>query len=362
MAAVDLIDVCKQVGSARILNKVNLNIQKGEFIVVVGPSGCGKSTLLRLIAGLDELSSGQILINNQCVNNRPASKRDMAMVFQNYALYPHMSVFDNMAYALKMRGFKKPDIHCRVHEVANLLQLTPYLERKPQALSGGQRQRVAMGRAIVRSPAVFLFDEPLSNLDAKLRTEMRHEIKKLHKQLNTTCLYVTHDQTEAMTMAQRIMVLNHGQVEQTGTPQQLYQKPASLFVAGFTGHYPINSLQGTFNKAAGLIETQLVNYPAPKCMQGLEDKTGLILAIRPEHVLLCDEKTPEAIAISIEFIDDMGADQLIQARCTQNNKRLNLRVLPGTPLSGKPLYVELPKKKLHLFEQKTGNRIGEWCE
>lgn len=209
-------------------------------MVIVGPSGCGKTTLLRLIAGLEEISSGSILINNQCVNKIPAAKRDMAMVFQNYALYPPMTVFENMAYGLKMRRYKKEDIKNRVNAAAQMLRLTPYLERKPQALSGGQKQRVAMGRAIVRSPAVFLFDEPLSNLDANLRTEMRHEIRRLHQQLNTTSLYVTHDQTEAMTMAERVIVLNQGIVEQIGTPQELYQSPATLFVAGFTGQYPLN--------------------------------------------------------------------------------------------------------------------------
>ena len=216
-----------------ILDKINLSIDKGEFVAVVGPSGCGKSTLLRLVAGLDLVSSGSILINNQCVNKIPAAQRDMAMVFQNYALYPHMTVFDNMAYGITMRGMKAAFIRQKVEEVANLLQLTDYLQRKPQALSGGQRQRVAMGRAIVRSPAVFLFDEPLSNLDAKLRAEMRYEIKKLHQQLNTTCLYVTHDQTEAMTMASRVLVLNKGRVEQVGSPQK-YINNRLLFVAGFT--------------------------------------------------------------------------------------------------------------------------------
>ncbi|MBA2648027.1 MAG: sn-glycerol-3-phosphate ABC transporter ATP-binding protein UgpC [Legionella sp.] len=362
MAAVTLIDVSRQVGSTHILNKINLNINKGEFIVVVGPSGCGKSTLLRLIAGLDEVTSGNILINDQYVNNIPAGKRDMAMVFQNYALYPHMTVFDNMAYGLKMRHYKKEDIKKRVLEVATLLQLSAYLDRKPLSLSGGQKQRVAMGRAIVRSPAVFLFDEPLSNLDAKLRTEMRHEIRKLHQQLNTTCLYVTHDQTEAMTMAERIMVLNHGQVEQIGTPQQLYQNPASLFVAGFTGHYPINFIKGTFNKASCSIETELMDFNAPESTNHLDDKAALMLAIRPEHIQLSDKNHAHAIPISIEFVDDMGADKLIHARFFKNGKRLRLRVLPEFDLTESPLYVDLPKNKLHLFDQNTGKRIGALCE
>lgn len=360
MATVNLIDVCKTVGANTILNSVNVSIKKGEFMAVVGPSGCGKSTLLRLIAGLDNVSSGNILINDQCVNDIPAAKRDMAMVFQNYALYPHMSVFDNMAYGLKMRRFSKSEIKQRVDDAAKLLQLTPYLERKPQALSGGQRQRVAMGRAIVRSPSVFLFDEPLSNLDAKLRTEMRHEIKKLHQELNITSLYVTHDQTEAMTMAERVLVLNQGQVEQVGTPQELYQKPDTVFVAGFTGHYPINFLSAVFDKCAHKINTNVgVDYDAPPEFDAA-DGTELVLAIRPEHVKYFSKRMEQTIELKLEFVDDMGADKLIQARCTKNNERLNLRIAADHPLSDALFYVGFPFAKLHLFEQKTGRRMRGW--
>lgn len=363
MATVDLIDVSKQVGQTTILNKINVSIGKGEFMVVVGPSGCGKSSLLRLIAGLDEVNFGKILINNQCVNDIPPAKRDMAMVFQSYALYPHMTVFDNMAYGLKMRGFKKEEISKRVTEAARLLQLTPYLERKPQSLSGGQKQRVAMGRAIVRSPSVFLFDEPLSNLDAKLRTEMRHEIKRLHQKFKTTSLYVTHDQTEAMTMADRVLVLNQGVVEQIGTPQELYQSPATQFVAGFTGHYPINFIAGTFDKGANFIRTQLgVDFPAPEGMALLTDKSDIALAIRPEHVQYCAEKKQDSISLNVEFVDDMGADKLVQARCIKNGERITLRLPADKALSENTLHVAFPKMKLHAFQQETGKRIGEWCE
>lgn len=363
MATVNLIEVSKQVGQTTILDKVNVSIQKGEFMVVVGPSGCGKSTLLRLIAGLDDVSSGEIVINNQCVNNIPPAKRDMAMVFQNYALYPHMTVFDNMAYGLKMRRIKKEDIHKRVNDAAKLLHLTPYLQRKPQALSGGQKQRVAMGRAMVRSPSVFLFDEPLSNLDAKLRTEMRHEIKRLHQKFNTTSLYVTHDQTEAMTMAERVLVLNQGVVEQVGTPQELYQNPSSLFVAGFTGHYPINFIKGIFNKSTNSIQTHLgISYPAPIISESIEDKSEIMLAIRPEHVQICSEHCTQGVELAVEFIDDMGADKLIQAICVKNGERLNLRIQADLQLPSGSLYVELPKKKLHVFLHKTGKRLGEWHE
>jgi len=363
MATVNLIEVTKQVGQTVILDKINASIQKGEFMVIVGPSGCGKSTLLRSIAGLDELSSGTILINDQCVNKMPAAKRDMAMVFQNYALYPHMTVFDNMAYGLKMRDFKKADIKKRVHEAAQLLQLTAYLDRKPQALSGGQKQRVAMGRAIVREPAVFLFDEPLSNLDAKLRHEMRYEIRRLHQQFNTTSLYVTHDQTEAMTMAERVMVLNKGVVEQVGTPQELYQSPATLFVAGFTGHYPVNILHGSYDKSCATIQTESgIVYPAPSWVESIEDGTKLLLVIRSEHVQLCQAQNPQGMAINVDFVDDMGADKLIHATCIKNGTPLYLRISADHPLSSGQLYVELPKMKIHLFHQKTQKRIGEWRE
>lgn len=361
MAAVELLEVSKQVGPNTLLDRISLSIKKGEFMVVVGPSGCGKSSLLRLIAGLDEPSSGTILINNQCVNNIPAAKRDMAMVFQNYALYPHMTVFENMAYALKMRGFSSDEIKKRVHEVAQIVRLSPFLERKPQALSGGQRQRVAMGRAMVRSPAVFLFDEPLSNLDASLRSEMRHEIKRLHQQFKTTSLYVTHDQTEAMTMAERILVLNQGAVEQIGTPQDLYQNPATLFVAGFMGHYPVNFISAIFDKKSNLIHSDLgLSYPAPKWTESIEDNTDLILAIRPEHVQLCSENTQQSIALKIEFIDNMGADKLIQGKSIRSGERLTLRVSADESFSEAGVQVSLPSEKLHVFHQKMGKRIGGW--
>jgi sn-glycerol 3-phosphate transport system ATP-binding protein len=358
MAEVNLLNVCKQIGAHAVLDSVSLDIHDGEFIVVVGPSGCGKSTLLRLIAGLDTLSSGSILVNSRCVNSISPAERNMAMVFQNYALYPHMTVFDNMAYGLKMRKVKKPEIQARVNEVATLLRLTPYLSRKPSELSGGQRQRVAMGRAIVRNPDVFLFDEPLSNLDAQLRANMRHEIRRLHQQLRTTSLYVTHDQTEAMTMAERILVLNKGVVEQVGTSNELYQRPETLFVAGFTGHYPLNEFDGVYDKAANKIHTSLgVSFDAPA---GLHDKIPVILAIRPEHIKYCKDKKHESIALKIEFIDDLGADKLIQAINADSGLRLNVRLSAEQELVGNTLYIELPKNKVHMFHHETKKRIGEW--
>lgn len=362
MATVDIIDVSKYYGQQQVLDTINFSIDKGEFLAVVGPSGCGKSTLLRAVAGLETIDSGQILINSQCVNKIPPAKRDMAMVFQSYALYPHMTVYDNMAYGLKMRGMKAPAIKERVHEVALLLQLSDYLQRKPHALSGGQRQRVAMGRAIVRSPSVFLFDEPLSNLDAKLRTEMRHEIKKLHQQLKTTCLYVTHDQTEAMTMASRILVLNKGRIEQIGTPQALYQQPASIFVAGFTGLYPINFLPGTINLTKRQIITDIgIHLPLPVLQATASCGEKIVVAIRAEHIKLAKHKQA-GLTMKIDFIDDMGADKLIYTHSLCNQHRLSIRVSAAEPITGNMITLDITVGQANLFHHQTGLRLGGWHE
>src|SRR5213080_1744449 len=244
MAKVQLREVSKSYAGSEVIHGIDAEVADGEFIVIVGPSGCGKSTLLRMVAGLEAITGGEIVIGDRVVNALEPKDRDIAMVFQNYALYPHMSVFDNMAYGLKIRGLAKDDIGRRVQRAAEILELAPLLERKPRQLSGGQRQRVAMGRAIVREPAVFLFDEPLSNLDAKLRVQMRFEIQKLHRRLSTTSLYVTHDQVEAMTLAHRMIVMNAGRSEQIGTPMDVYENPATVFVAGFIGSPSMNFLAG----------------------------------------------------------------------------------------------------------------------
>ena len=244
MTSVTFRNVTKTYGDLQVIHGVTANVADGEFVVIVGPSGCGKSTLLRMVAGLEVITSGEIAIGDRVVNTLEPKDRDIAMVFQNYALYPHMSVFDNMAYGLKIRGFAKDDIKARVDRAAGILELGPLLERKPRQLSGGQRQRVAMGRAIVREPAVFLFDEPLSNLDAKLRVQMRFEIQQLHRRLGTTSLYVTHDQVEAMTLAHRMIVMNAGRAEQVGTPMSVYEDPATMFVAGFIGSPAMNFMPG----------------------------------------------------------------------------------------------------------------------
>ena len=363
MATVNMMAVSKYYDNQCILSDVNLNIEKGEFVAVVGPSGCGKSTLLRLVAGLDTVCRGNILINDKCVNKIPPASRDMAMVFQNYALYPHMTAYDNMAYGLKMRGMKKNLIRQRVEEVAHMLQLADYLQRKPILLSGGQRQRVAMGRAIVRSPAVFLFDEPLSNLDAKLRAEMRHEIKKLHQQLNTTCIYVTHDQTEAMTMADRVVVLNKGLVEQVGTPRELYQYPATLFVASFIGHYPMNFLPGKLDLKRQIILTSLgTSLPLPQLNTHVSCGDAVIVGIRPEHVHFTSEPTLMSFSVNVEFVDDMGADKLVQVISEYGAMRLSVRVSGDTLIDSSQLSVNIEMGKANLFCQQSGKRLGGWSE
>ncbi len=361
MATVNLIDVSKFYDGHLILDKISLNIEKGEFVAVVGPSGSGKSTLLRLVAGLDDLSSGTIQINDECVNKTPPSKRNMAMVFQNYALYPHMTVYANIAYGLKLRRMNKENIRQRVNEVATLLQIQDYLHRKPRELSGGQRQRVAMGRAMVRSPAVFLFDEPLSNLDAKLRTEMRHEIKKLHQQLKTTCLYVTHDQIEAMTLADKVVVLQKGRIEQIGTPQELYQRPNSLFVGAFIGHYPMNFIPGIIDVAQSKIVTVLgLEMPLPANLQGAYKE--VVIGIRPEHMEQANESDSNSFMTNIEFIDDMGSDKLLQLETITGKLRLSVRLFHNAVINDKRMFLKINLRKASIFCQNSGIRIGEWNE
>lgn len=363
MTHLSLVNVSKQIGTTQILEKVNVDIHQGEFLVVVGPSGCGKSTLMRLIAGLDELSSGDIHMNQRCVTKMPATLRDMAMVFQSYALYPHMTVFENMAYGLKLKKFSQAEINQRVYDTAKLLRITPYLSRKPSELSGGQRQRVAMGRAMSRSPSVYLFDEPLSNLDAKLRTEMRHEIRRLHQRFKTTSIYVTHDQTEAMTMADRILILNQGHVEQIGTPQELYQQPASVFVAGFTGHYPVNLIPVKYNLTSQQIESHLgIVFPYCDNLKKLNHQQELIIAIRAEHIQLTSEGAHNCIKVRVDWIDDMGADKMIQSKCVKTGLTIHFRINSETLISDEYLFIDFPKSKLSLFDKNTGLRVGDWCE
>ncbi|HEX2115927.1 MAG TPA: sn-glycerol-3-phosphate ABC transporter ATP-binding protein UgpC, partial [Alphaproteobacteria bacterium] len=308
MAGVVVRDVEKAFGSTKVIHGINIDIADGEFVVLVGPSGCGKSTLLRMIAGLEEITGGSIWIGGRQVNNLPPKDRDVAMVFQNYALYPHMTVYDNMAFSLKLRKAEQGIIDERVRKAANILNLTDYLARYPRQLSGGQRQRVAMGRAIVRDPQVFLFDEPLSNLDAKLRVQMRTEIKALHQRLKTTTVYVTHDQIEAMTMADRIVVMHDGIVEQIGTPLELYDSPANLFVAGFIGSPAMNFITGIVkrNGGMGFVETESgTKLPLPNGVAAQPERK-VVFGIRPEHLSLGDGG--ESVPAQVQVVEPTGAE------------------------------------------------------
>lgn len=298
MANVQLKQVVKRYGSVEVVHGVDLDINDNEFIVLVGPSGCGKSTVLRMVAGLEEISGGEILIGDRVVNQESPKDRNVAMVFQNYALYPHMSVRENMAFSLKMRSHTKDDIAAKVDEAARILELEPYLERKPSELSGGQRQRVAMGRAMVRQPDVFLFDEPLSNLDAQLRTQMRMELRKMHMRLATTTIYVTHDQVEAMTLADRIVILKDGHIQQVGTPIDVFEKPNNVFVAQFIGNPPMNILKGTAKIGDGkrVVQVGKSVFPIiPGKAEGVKDGQSVLVGLRPDSIKMGDriEKLPE---------------------------------------------------------------------
>jgi multiple sugar transport system ATP-binding protein len=313
-------NVRKSFGLAEVIHGVDIEIADGEFVVLVGPSGCGKSTLLRMVAGLESISAGDILIADRVVNHLPPKARDIAMVFQNYALYPHMKVFDNMAFSMKLRGAPKDEIDRRVSEAAEILGLTPLLARYPRQLSGGQRQRVAMGRAIVRDPQVFLFDEPLSNLDAKLRVAMRAEIKALHQRVGGTTVYVTHDQIEAMTMADKIVVMQGGYVEQIGAPLELYDKPDNIFVAGFIGSPAMNFVRGRVvrNGSPAVVTPEGETIPAPDA-PGMDEGREVVLGMRPEHLTLVDGElgfsaqvmVTEPTGSEVQILAKHGADDVV---------------------------------------------------
>ncbi|MHA2743213.1 sn-glycerol-3-phosphate import ATP-binding protein UgpC [Vibrio harveyi] len=334
------------------IQKLNLNICDGEMVVLVGPSGCGKSTLLRMIAGLEEISSGELKIDTTTVNDLEPGERDIAMVFQNYALYPHMTVYNNMAYGLRNRRTPKAEIERLVHEAAKMLELDHLLDRKPGQLSGGQRQRVAMGRAIVREPKVFLFDEPLSNLDAKLRVQMRLEIKKLQRRLGTTSVYVTHDQVEAMTLADKLVVLNKGNVEQVGTPLEIYDNPASLFVATFIGSPSMNILDGNVSVEGITIGDALLPVSTTNLALG-EIKLGL----RPEHLQISQDNP--WLQVEVELIESLGADLLLYCRTEGgDSQKLVVRVEGHTPIQiGDKLGLDIKPKHVHLFDANTEKRI-----
>ena len=354
MASLTIQSVTKNYGAVPVLHGVDVDIKDGEFLILVGPSGCGKSTLLRMIAGLESITGGTIKIGDRVVNDLPPKARDIAMVFQSYALYPHMTVAQNMGFSLKLAGRSKPEIDTAVRKAADILALGELLDRTPKQLSGGQRQRVAMGRAIVRNPSVFLFDEPLSNLDAKLRVQMRAEIKELHQRLGTTIVYVTHDQIEAMTMADRIVVMHGGLVEQVGRPLDLYDKPANLFVAGFIGSPSMNLIAGTAEKAGVFVTAAGVAIDVP----GLAAHGGraLVLGIRPEHLELVSADTPGRISGQVVVIEPTGSETQVSLRVGKDDLlalfHSRIETSPGDELHVRPM-----AGALHLFDQASGKRI-----
>ncbi|MGI3184971.1 sn-glycerol-3-phosphate import ATP-binding protein UgpC [Nioella aestuarii] len=350
MAGITLDSLTKSYGQTEVLHHIGAEIEDGEFVVIVGPSGCGKSTLLRMVAGLESISSGEVSIGGKVVNTLEPADRDIAMVFQNYALYPHMTVRQNMAYGLKIRKMPKAEIDRKVQEAAEILEISQYLDRKPRQLSGGQRQRVAMGRAIVRDPQVFLFDEPLSNLDAKLRVQMRLEIRKLQKRLGVTSIFVTHDQVEAMTLGDRLMVLNGGYVEQFGTPIELYERPASVFVAGFIGSPAMNFFAA---EADGLSVTLPNGAVVPT---GQSARGGVTCGVRPEHLVL-DPEGP--IGMEVEMLEHLGGVTLLHGPLhgTDQQMVVSLEGISDVKM-GDSLRFSIPTDLVHLFDAKTDKRIG----
>ena len=336
MAAMSFSNVKKVYGDLEVIHGVSMDIADGEFVVIVGPSGCGKSTLLRMVAGLEPITSGEVRIGARVVNGLEPKDRDIAMVFQNYALYPHMSVYDNMAYGLRIRGLSRQDIDTRVKRAGEILELGPLLQRRPRELSGGQRQRVAMGRAIVREPAVFLFDEPLSNLDAKLRVQMRAELQNLHRRLSTTSLFVTHDQVEAMTLAQRMIVMNAGRAEQIGAPLEVYARPATTFVAGFIGS------------------------PAMNLIPSKHNGQDVLLGVRPEHLEPC-APGEAMLTVNVDLVEPLGADTLVYGHLGADSTGARVAVRLGASSGARigQLAVRYDPAHAHSFDPASGKRIED---
>ena len=351
MAKINLKNLQKSYGKTKVIHDLSVDIKEGELVVIVGPSGCGKSTLLRMVAGLEDINSGSILFDNKEVNDLEPRERNIAMVFQNYALYPHMTVFQNMSYSLKILKIPKDEINSRVQKAAEILELGELLERRPSQLSGGQRQRVAMGRAIVRDPVAFLFDEPLSNLDAKLRVQMRLEIKKLQTQLKTTSLYVTHDQVEAMTLADRMVVMNEGNVEHVGTPLEVYTKPKTLFTAQFIGSPAMNILKGE-------CQSSQVNLTSGAKLKTNSKHNGRVnVGLRPEDFTI-NEKGP--IKLNVELVELIGANTLIHGRLENSNEILVASIAGVISESeiGNQINLSFDENKLHLFDTNSDQRIN----
>jgi multiple sugar transport system ATP-binding protein len=353
MAGLELRDVSKSYGAVRVIEGINLSISDGEFVALVGPSGCGKSTILRMIAGLEDITGGQIAIGREVVNDLTPKERNIAMVFQSYALYPHMNVYRNMAFNLELAGKPRAEIDGRVREAARMLELEPLLDRKPSQLSGGQRQRVAMGRAVVRDPSVFLFDEPLSNLDAKLRVQMRSEIKALHKKVGVTSVYVTHDQVEAMTLADRVVVLDRGVIQQAGSPMELYREPANTFVAGFIGSPAMNFFEATVQ--GGVAQTADGTRFGFEAGQVVEDGTAVVVGVRPEHFQRDEAET--ALTGTVKFIEPTGGLTFVtldvagaMVVVTTNGEDM-IR-------AGDALTVFVPTRNVYVFERDSGRRLS----
>ncbi|MEL7105084.1 MAG: sn-glycerol-3-phosphate ABC transporter ATP-binding protein UgpC [Pseudomonadota bacterium] len=354
MAGVNLSGIVKAYGALQVVHGIDLNVAEKEFVVLVGPSGCGKSTTLRMIAGLEEITAGDLMIDGRRMNRIAPKDRDVAMVFQNYALYPHLNVADNMAFGLRIRKMPKAEIKKTIDDVAEILGLTPYLDRRPADLSGGQRQRVAMGRAIVRHPKVFLFDEPLSNLDAKLRTQMRAEIKRLHNRLGVTSVYVTHDQVEAMTLADRIVVMNDGSIEQVGTPMELFNHPANTFVAGFLGSPPMNQMKGTLTGTGAKIGDAEIKIDGSTAGNAGRD---VIVGIRPEHVMLGEGQGTSALPINLDLVEPLGSEALLHARHGDDNLVFKAETNGDIGhLSGVGA-VHVPASLVKLFDAETGRAL-----
>ena len=331
----------------KAVNETSLNIENGEFVVFVGPSGCGKSTLLRMIAGLEDITNGEISLDGKLINSVDPSERDVAMVFQNYALYPHMTVFNNMAYGLKNRGISKEEINNKVNDVAKLLEIDQLLSRKPSMLSGGQRQRVAMGRAIVRNPKIFLFDEPLSNLDAKLRNQMRLEIKKLQRQMGVTSVFVTHDQTEAMTLGDRIVVINNGVVEQLGTPKEIYSKPNTKFVAEFIGSPQMNLFNCKIESGVALIDNKKINLDKSI---NIEDAS---IGVRPDDIQIIDNGQYSSVANLVEYL---GSEMIIYSSI--GDQQFSCKLSSKIELkAGDKFNFDINPSIVHVFDNTTGSRV-----
>jgi sn-glycerol 3-phosphate transport system ATP-binding protein len=354
MAVLELAGLCKSFGSTEVLRQIDLVLESGEMLVIVGASGCGKSTLLRMIAGLEAPSGGRILLDGRDVTSMDPAARDIAMVFQNYALYPHMTVFDNMAYGLRIRGLSRADISRRVDDAAGLLGLSEFLSRKPRQLSGGQRQRVAMGRAIVREPKLFLFDEPLSNLDATLRVRTRAEIRRLQRRLGVTSLYVTHDQVEAMTLGDRLLVLHQGRPAQLATPMEIFERPADTYVAGFIGAPAMNFLPAALTGSGTC--ARLEAGPLLRFVDGRregDDGHRLTIGFRPEHIQL----DPNGIPLSIDLVEPLGSETLIHGHLVAPGKAELVVRVPGRAPEGDALTIAFPDHDAHVFDRETGRRL-----